>query len=68
MSSPTNAEIVSRYVASALDRPLPEDALEAARMCLADWIGVLVGAHGQGAGRAVRDVASGWGAMTCAKN
>lgn len=60
MTSHTNAEIVSRYVASALDRPLPEDVLEAARMCLADWIGVLVGAHGQGAGRAVRDVASGW--------
>ncbi|MGX0978507.1 2-methylcitrate dehydratase PrpD [Roseovarius sp. MBR-51] len=60
MTRHTNAEIVSRYVATTLDRPLPEDVLEAARMCLADWIGVLVGAHDQGAGRAVRDMASGW--------
>ncbi|MBV1927136.1 MAG: MmgE/PrpD family protein [Rhodobacteraceae bacterium] len=62
MSSHPNADILSSHVATTLDRPLPDDILDAARMCLADWIGVLVGAHNQGAGNVARKVATAWAA------
>ncbi|WP_456389662.1 MmgE/PrpD family protein [Profundibacter sp.] len=57
-----NATALSQYVSSTMTRDLPEDVLDAARMCLADWLAVLVGAHAQGAGVAVRKVASAWNA------
>ena len=57
-----NANALSQYVSSTTERQLPPDVLDAARMCLADWLGVLVGAHAQGAGIVARKVASSWNA------
>ena len=61
MQSTPNADAASQFIASALDRTLPDHVLEAARMCLVDWFGVAVAARDEGAARAVREVATGWG-------
>ena len=55
-----NANSATEYVAGAMDRQLPPDVIDAARMCLADWLAVGIGAHDQGAGRAVRDTVAVW--------
>ncbi|MDF1668220.1 MAG: MmgE/PrpD family protein [Roseovarius sp.] len=62
MSTLNNAAALSEYVSSFMTRTVPEDDLDAARMCLADWLAVLIGAHAQGAGNTVRKMASAWNA------
>lgn len=57
-----NATALSQYVSSTMTRDVPADVLDAARMCLTDWLAVLVGAQTQGAGLAVRKMAGAWNA------
>jgi len=55
-----NSKVLSDYIATTMDRQLPPEILDAARMCLADWLAVGIGAHDQGAGIAARNVAKSW--------
>lgn len=56
-----NARAIADYVAAAPDRQFPAEVLDAARLCLADWIAVAIGAHDQPAGLAAASVAKSWG-------
>ncbi len=60
VESGSNSSTIARYVAGARTRPIPSEALDAARMCLVDWMAVCVGARSEEAGQAVRKVAAGW--------
>lgn len=55
-----NAKRVAEYAAGTMDRQLPPNIMDAARMCFADWLAVGIGAHDQGAGMAARDAAGSW--------
>ncbi|MBV9859561.1 MAG: MmgE/PrpD family protein [Alphaproteobacteria bacterium] len=55
-----NGRVIAAYVAGARERALPAEVRDAARLCLADWLGVAIGAAGEEAGRIVREVALGW--------
>jgi 2-methylcitrate dehydratase PrpD len=59
-AEPANGRRVAAYIAAAPTRPLPAEIEDAARLCLADWLGVAIGAGDEPAGRAVREVAAGW--------
>ena len=61
-----NAHALSGYIASALESQLPPVVMDAARMCLADWLAVVIGAHDQGAGQITREVAASWSAEASA--
>lgn len=55
----TNAETIAAYVAGGVSPP--DEVIDHARKCLADWVAVAIGAHDQEAGRVARRVAAGWG-------
>ena len=55
-----NGAAISAYLAGSADRPLPPQVADMARLCLADWLGVAIGARDEAAGRVVRDTAAGW--------
>jgi hypothetical protein len=55
-----NGQAIAGYIAGAGDRALPAEVADMARLCLADWLGVAVGAREEPAGRIVRDIAAGW--------
>ncbi len=55
-----NGERIAAFIAGAADRALPPEIEDAARLCLADWLGVAIGAESEEAGRIVREVAGGW--------
>lgn len=55
-----NSEAISKFIISAFDLSPPERVVETARMCLADWFGVAIGARDEGAAQTVRKVADGW--------
>ena len=55
-----NGAAIARYICAARSRVMPTEALEAARMCLVDWIAVCVGARSEGAGEHVHTLASSW--------
>src|SRR6266446_400661 len=55
-----NGQVIAAYIAGAHDRRLPAAVADMARLCLADWLGVAIGAGEEPAGRIVRDVAAGW--------
>ena len=57
-----NADAAAHFIGSAPGRNYQADAVEAARMALVDAVGVALGAHGEGAGQSVRNVAASWGA------
>jgi 2-methylcitrate dehydratase PrpD len=59
-SEVSNGAAIAAYIAGAGGRPLPSGIADRARLCLADWLGVAVGAGDEAAGRIVREVASGW--------
>ena len=59
-ASISNSRVIAEYVASTQRRNLPPAVLDAARMCLADWIGVAMGAWQESAGQIVRAVTVGW--------
>lgn len=55
-----NAARIGAYIAGARNRQMPEAVIDAARLCLADWLAVAVGARTEDAGRTVREVVAGW--------
>jgi len=60
--NPSNTRAAAEFVASLPGRRLPADVLDAAKMCLVDWCAVALGAHHEPAGKAVKEVVSGWSA------
>jgi 2-methylcitrate dehydratase PrpD len=56
----SNGAAIAAYIAGAGDRSLPPEIADRALLCLADWLGVAIGAGDEPAGRIVREVASGW--------
>ena len=56
----TNAAAIGAFIAGAATRPLPPEVLDAARLCLADWMGVAIGAADEPAGRIVRETVAAW--------
>lgn len=56
----SNGIAIARYIASARSRAIPEVALDAARMCLVDWVAVCAGARSEEAGAVVRKVSESW--------
>lgn len=56
-----NGPAIGAYIAAARERSLPAEIADMARLCLADWLGVAIGAGEEEAGRIVREVAAGWG-------
>lgn len=59
-STRPNGPAIAAYVAGARDRELPPEVADMARLCLADWLAVAIGAAEEEAGRIVREVAAGW--------
>ena len=55
-----NGPAIAAYIAAARERQLPPEVADMARLCLADWLGVAIGAGEEEAGRIVREVAAGW--------
>lgn len=55
-----NGPRVAAFIAAAPARDLPPEIADMARLCLADWLGVAIGAGDEPAGRIVRQVAAGW--------
>ncbi|MEK7862140.1 MAG: MmgE/PrpD family protein, partial [Chloroflexota bacterium] len=61
MNAPSSIiSTASTFVAQAPGRAYPEDVAQLARMCLADWYGVALGARGEPAGEAVRRLVEAW--------
>ena len=60
-----NSRVIAEYIAAARGRELPPAVLEAARLCLADWMGVAIGAAQEDAARVVREVVRGWNSKGC---
>ena len=56
-----NQAVIARYIAEHKARDFPPHIIEAARLCLADWMAVAVGAGDEPAGRMVRDTVASWG-------
>lgn len=56
----TNGQAVANFIAAASDRLLPPPVLDAARLCLADWMSVAIGAADEPAGRIVRETVAQW--------
>src|ERR1019366_9705965 len=57
---PANGRTIGNYIAATGHRGLPPEVLDAARLCLADWMSVAIGAGNEPAGRIVRDTIAGW--------
>ena len=57
---PSNGQALAGFIATARERKLPPPVLNAARLCLADWVGVALGGRAEGAARVVREVVAGW--------
>lgn len=55
-----NGRALAEYVAGTGARGFPPEILDAARLCLADWIGVAIGAGNEPAGRIVRKTIADW--------
>jgi 2-methylcitrate dehydratase PrpD len=55
-----NGQAIAAYIAGAHDRALPAEIGDMARLCLADWLGVAIGAGEEPAGRIVREAVANW--------
>lgn len=53
-------DAAARFIAAAPGRAYPARVIDLARMCLADWAGVVLGAQDEPAGLAVRRVVESW--------
>ena len=60
MTVTENARTIASYVSGTPQRQIPENVLDAARMCLADWCAVGLGAFDQPAGVSAMSVAKAW--------
>lgn len=56
----SNTRVIAEFVASMRGRKIPADVLDRARLCLADWLGVALGALAEPAARVVHATSSGW--------
>ena len=56
----SNGAAIGTFIAAAQQHEIPEQVLDAARLCLADWMGVALGAADEPAGRIVRDTVASW--------
>lgn len=61
-SSAPIARDASAFISGALRRDYPSEVIDLAKMCLADWYAVALGARGEPAGEAVRQVVESWAA------
>src|ERR1700730_8004209 len=59
-SSVANGPAIAAYIAAAPQRVLPPEVADLPRLCLADWLGVAIGAGDEPAGRIVRETAARW--------
>jgi 2-methylcitrate dehydratase PrpD len=59
-TAPRNGMALAEYIAGARERALPTEVADMARLCLADWLGVAIGAAEEPAGRIVRETVAGW--------
>ncbi len=58
--APANAIAIGAFITAAAHHPMPPQVLDAARLCLADWMCVAIGAAREPAGRIVRETVAGW--------
>jgi 2-methylcitrate dehydratase PrpD len=56
----SNGSQLAEFIAASGGRNLPPEVIDAARLCLADWLGVALGAKAEPAGRVVRDTVAAW--------
>jgi 2-methylcitrate dehydratase PrpD len=56
----SNTRTIAAFVADIGQRELPPEVLDTARLCLADWVGVSLGAVGETAAHVVRATAEQW--------
>jgi 2-methylcitrate dehydratase PrpD len=56
----TNLDRAASFASQLRHRELPPDVLDAAKKCLADWVGVALGARDEPAARAVRATVAAW--------
>jgi 2-methylcitrate dehydratase PrpD len=56
----TNTRTIAAFIAGIRQRELPPEVLDAARLCLADWVGVALGAADEPAARVVHETARQW--------
>lgn len=57
---PQYGHVLADYIAGAPARAIPAEVLDAARMCLTDWMSVAIGAGEEPAGQIVRRTVGGW--------
>jgi len=55
-----NGTALAGYIAGAGERALPPEVADMARLCLADWLGVAIGAREEPAGGIVRGTVADW--------
>ena len=55
-----NGTKLAEYIVGAGGRALPPEVADMARLCLADWLGVAIGAGEEPAGRIVRETIAAW--------
>jgi 2-methylcitrate dehydratase PrpD len=61
MTEPTgNTRVIADFVASMRCAEIPAVILDRARLCLADWLGVALGALGEPAARVVHETSRAW--------
>jgi 2-methylcitrate dehydratase PrpD len=60
MSATPNTERIAQYIAGAPSRAIPDHVLDAARLCLADWLGVALGAIDEPAAKIVHATVVDW--------
>lgn len=56
-----NGRKLAEYLVAARERSLPPEVADMARLCLADWLGVAIGAADEPAGHILRETVAGWG-------
>ena len=56
----SNTARIANYVAQAEERRIPPEVLDAARLCLADWVGVCTGAQNEPAAQIIHTVSTKW--------
>lgn len=59
-STRSNTRNIAEFIVSMRNRELPPEVLDTARLCLADWMGVAIGAADEPAAVIVRDTAEEW--------
>ncbi len=59
-SPSSNAQILGEFIAGSRSNSAPAEVIDAARLCLADWLAVAIGARDEDAGRVVRATVASW--------